>query len=51
MLADEVKVIKITSDVIPKPVSGTIKHRAVLFTVVVVRLVLAPSRLHDGITC
>lgn len=50
MLADVVKIIEITSDVVPQPVSLPIEDSAVLLAVVVVRLVLAPRRLHYDVT-
>lgn len=50
-LADPVKVIEVAADVIPKPAATSVEHDAVLFAVVIVRLVLAPGwPLHD-FTC
>lgn len=50
MLANIMKIIEIASDVVPQPVSTAIENDAVLLAVVVVRLVLAPRRLHHNIT-
>lgn len=47
-LADPVKVVEITADVIPEPATTSVQHDAILLAVVVVRLVLAPGwPLHD----
>lgn len=51
MLANEVKVIKIATDVIPKPVPSAVENYTILFAVVVVWLILPPSWLHHNVTC
>lgn len=51
VLAHKVKIVEVASDVIPQPIARAIEHRAVLLAVVVVRLVLAPRRLHHDVTC
>lgn len=50
-LADPVKVIEVTADVIPEPAATSVEHDAVLLTVVVVRLVLAPGWLLHNLSC
>lgn len=43
-----VQVIKVATDVIPKPTATAVQHHAVLLAIVIVRLVLSPGRfLHD----
>lgn len=51
MLAHEVKIIEVASDVVPQPISASVKNHAILLSVVIIWLVLAPRRLHHDITC
>lgn len=50
-LADPVKVIEVTADVIPEPTATSVEHNAVLLAVVVVRLVLAPGWPLHNLAC
>lgn len=51
MLTHKVEIVEIAADVIPKPVASSIENHTILFAVVVVRLILAPCRLHNDFTC
>ena len=48
--ADPVEVVQIAADVVPEPVTSPIEHHAVLFAVVIVRLLTTPLRFVDHVT-
>lgn len=50
VLADPVQVVQVAAHIVPQPGPSPIEHNAVLFTIVVVRLIFAPSWTHYHIT-
>lgn len=50
MLTDEVQIVQVAANIVPQPTAAAIEHHAILFTVIVVGLVLAPCRLQNGVT-
>lgn len=51
MLTHEMQIVKITADVVPKPITTAVEHYAVLFAIVIVRLIFAPCWLQYSIAC
>lgn len=49
-LANPMQIIQVTADVVPEPCSSSVKNHAVLLTVVIVWLVLAPCRALHNLT-
>lgn len=51
VLANEMQVIQIATDIIPQPVPTAIQNNAILFAVIIVRLIFAPRRFRDNFSC
>lgn len=50
MLANIMQIVQIAAHIVPQPIPTTVQHYAILLSVVVVRLVLAPCRLQNDVT-
>lgn len=50
VLTDPMKIIQIAADVIPKPISPPVQNGAILFSVVIVRLIFSPWRFWHDLT-
>lgn len=51
VLADPVEVVKVAAHVVPQPSAASVEDDAVLLPVVIIWLVLAPSRLGNYLPC